>query len=329
VITRLSFHLFICVAVGASSCGGTLDAGKNVPHGPFPVDERNPVILVNDSSSDNWVGEYTMLLSNNGGQSLVGIVIGASNYWPDLNANVPGWTKMVSAARSSGLANIPDVTVSAGTPLNRPSDGQIDSTLPNRSAGAQRIIDLSRELASPSRPVTVLVGTQLTDLADAYLVDRSVVERTVVVAALGSLNLPKVLMTGPNGDLDPWADWIVAHRFKYVQVSAYYDQTADVTAAELSNLPKNPLGDWIAAKQPNILALDVAADQVTVLAVSVPQFARAVRRMSPDTSAVFGSPQGQGPPLVQDSKGNAFVITEVAAPLAKSRFWEMLVGQGP
>jgi hypothetical protein len=269
-----------------------------------------------------------MLLANNGGPSLAGIIIGASAYWKDLNANVPGWTNMVSAARSSGLAGIPDVTVSAGAPLTVPDDREIDSTVPNHSAGAQRIIDLSHELSAPLRPVVVLVGTQLTDLADAYLVDPTVVDRVVVVAALGTLSLPKVLMTGPNGDLDPWADWIVAHRFKYVQVSAYYDQTGDVTATDFGNLPKNPLGDWIAAKQPNILAFEVAADQVTILALSVPEFAKATQRMSPDMTAIFGSPIGQGPPLVEDPSGNVVVVTEVAPPLAKSRFWQMLLGQG-
>jgi hypothetical protein len=326
-VRRLAVAFRIAVSFAASSCGGTLDAGHDVPHGQLPVDERNPVVILNDSSSDNWVGEYTILLANNGGPRLVGIIIGASKYWSDLNANVPGWTNMVTAARSSGLQGIPDITVSAGKPLAQPSDQQIDSTVPNRSAGAQRIIDLSNELATPSRLVTILVGTQLTDLADAYLVDPTVVDRVVVVAALGSLNLPKVLMTGPNGDLDPWADWIVAHRFKYVQVSAFYDQTTDVTTTEISNLPKNPFGDWIAQKQPNILALDVASDQVTALAVGLPEFSKTVQRASPDVSAVFGAPQGQGPPLVPDTGGNAFVVTAIAAPLAKSRFWGMLLAQ--
>jgi hypothetical protein len=46
---------------------------------------------------------------------------------------------------------------------------------------------------------------------------------------------------------------------------------------------------------------------------------------SPDPSAVFGSPIGQGLPLVADANGSAFVVTSIAAPLAKSRFWGMLL----
>ena len=85
-------------------------------------------------------------------------------------------------------------------------------------------------------------ATSLTDVADAYLVDHTVVDRVVVVAALGSYAAPDGIMAGPNGDMDPWADWIVAQRFRYIQVSAYYDQTGDVTAAEIPSLPQNPLG---------------------------------------------------------------------------------------
>jgi hypothetical protein len=180
--------------------------------------------------------------------------------------------------------------------------------------------------------VVVLVGTQLTDLADAYLVDHSVVDRVVVVAALGSLLAPKALMTGPNGDLDPWGDWIVAHRFKYVQVSAFYDQTADVTTAKLGSLPQNPFGDWIAAKQPKISTNGVAADQVTVLAASLSGFVTTVERVAPDTSARFGSPIGQGVPLVPNANGNAWVVTKIAEPLAASSLWRMLLQpstQGP
>jgi hypothetical protein len=98
-----------------------------------------------------------------------------------------------------------------------------------------------------------------------------------------------------------------------------------VTSAALSTRPKNPFGDWIAAKQPMISTLAVAADQVTVLAAGLPRFVTTVQRVSPDPTAKFGSPQGQGTPLVPDASGNAWVVTEIAAPLAASNFWRMLL----
>jgi len=311
------------MAAQAVACGGTLDAGRDVPHGLLPVDERNPVIIDNDASSDNWAGEYTVLFANSGGPPLVGIVVSASKYWPELNTNVTGWTNLVAAARSSGLQRIPDITMSAGGPLARPADGQIDSTAPNRAAGARLIVDLSRQLSLPWRPVVVLAGGPLTNLADAYLVDHTVVDRVVVVASLGSFTAPTGMMTAPNGELDPWADWIVAHRFRYVQVSAFYDQTGDVTAGNLSSLPQNPLGAWMAKKQPDLFTIPTAADQVTVLAVALPTFAIAVQRASPSASAAFDT--AQGPPLAPDEGGNVWIVTQIAAPLAASRLWLMLL----
>jgi hypothetical protein len=322
--SRASAAIGVGVALAAAACGGgMLDAGRDHPHGKLPVDERNPVILANDGWSDNWAGEYAVLLANNGGPPLAGIIACGSKYWPDASANAAGWTRLVTAARSSGLQNIPDVTMSAGAPLARPADGQIDSTVGNRSAGAQLIVNVSRQLSLPWRPVVLLADAPLTDVADAYLLDHAVVDRVVVVSVLGSYAAPDGVMNGPNGDLDPWADWIVAQRFRYVQVSAYYDQTGDVTTAELPSLPKNPLGDWMAAKQPSIFTIATASDQVTALAVGLSTFVDAVQHVAPDTAAAFDSTQG--PKLAPDASGNAWVVTQIAAPLAKARLWQMLL----
>jgi hypothetical protein len=130
-------------------------------------------------------------------------------------------------------------------------------------------------------------------------------------------------MDAPNGDMDPWADWIVAQRFRYIQVSAYYDQTGDVTTTDLPSLPKNALGNRFATKQPNIINFPQAADQVALLAMGLPGFAVAAQRVSPDTSGGFDGTQG--PPLVPDPNGNDWVVTQIAAPLAKSTLWQMLL----
>jgi hypothetical protein len=317
----------LCLGLGlgwaSAGCGGTLDAGHDVPHGLLPVDERNPVIIENDGWSDNWSGEYAVLLANAGGPPLAGIIVNGTRYWPDLNANASGWNRLITAARSSGLKQIPEVTPSAGAPLVRPPDGQIEMTTANNSAGAKLIVETSLRLSLPSRPVVLLVNTPLTDVADAFLLDHSVVDRVVVLAALGSYASPNGFMNGPNGDLDPWADWIVAQRFRYVQISAYYDQTGDVTSSQLVNLPQNPLGVWMAGKQPKIFNIATASDQVAVLAVGLPTFAVAVQRAAPDTSAAFQTTQG--PALLPASDGNAWVVGQIAAPLAATHLWQLLL----
>jgi len=315
--------LWLGAVLSAAACGGTLDAGRDVPSGLLPVDERNPVIFYNDGEGDNWGGEYAALLTNSGGPPLVGLIVGASKYWGDLNSNTTNWSAFLLAARRSGLKNLPDVTSSPSNPLTAPANGPIESTKANGSAGAQLIVDLSRQLSTPVRPLVVATGSRLTDVADAYLIDPTVIDRVVVVSALGAYEAPNGLMAGPNGELDPWADWIVAQRFRYVQVSSYYDQRGDITTDNIASLPKNPLGSRMATKQPDILQIASASDQVAILAVGLPGFGVAVQRSAADVGVAFDGTQG--PRLIPDVTGNVWVVTQVAGPLAPSRLWQMLL----
>ena len=323
-MARGSVALRLIAILATAGCGGVLDAGFDTPHGMLPVDERNPVILMNDGWSDNWSGEYAALLAYNGGPPLVGIIANNTKYWPDAKSNATGWTNFVTAARSSGLANIPDVTMSATTPLVKPADGQIDSTAPNHSAGAQLIVDLSLQLSTPLRPIAVVADVPLTDCADAYLIDPTVVDRVVIVAALGSYSAPNGIMNGPNGDLDPWADWIVAQKFRYVHVGTWYTQTNDVTADQLVNLPANPFGDWMASKQSKIFTIKTASDQIAGLSSGLPAFVLSAERAVPDTSGGFDASQGL--PLVPHDGGNVWVVTGIKSPLAESDLWYWLLG---
>jgi hypothetical protein len=303
-----------------SGCEQTLDVGHN--QGKLPgIDRHNPAILINDSVADNWSPEYAALFANNGGPKLLGIVVNANPYWPDLDANVAAWKEFVTAAQTSGMRGIPEVTRSQGAALVVPPDRQIESTEREHSAGAQLIVNKSRE---SSLPVVLFSGSNLTDIADAYLIDDSVVDRVVVIALLGSYSAPKGSMTGPNGDLDPWADWIVAQKFRYIQVSVYYDQSADVTANELPSLPDNAFGTWMKAKHPKLFTSWNAADQETILALATTDFVTTVEPCSADISGGFGSPFGQGPPLLPDPAGKAWLVTQVNGTAARAHMWKML-----
>jgi len=293
----------------------------------LPVDERNPVIVANDSATDNWTGEYAMLLANSGGPPLAGIIVNASAYWPDLAANVDRWNQLIAAARASGLRNIPDATGSAGDPLVRPADGAIESTTPNMSDGAKLIVDLSARLGLPWRPLVVVTGSRLTDVADAYLMDPTVADRVVVVSALGDTTSGSgSVMDWPNGELDPWADWIVGQRLRYVQVNGYYEQLGDVTATNAANLPANPFGTWMAAKVTSVLQITMSSDQIAVLAVGEPTFVTAVSRAAVDTSAAFDATTG--PPLVAKVDGSIWVVPTCDGAKAGERLWEMLGDPG-
>jgi hypothetical protein len=312
----------LLLALVLAGCSEQLDAGSSRPHGLLPVDERNPVILANDGAFDNWDGEYAVLLAHGGGSQLAGIVVSTSPTWSDIGANVAGWRGLVSAAHQSGLKGIPDPITSINAPLVVPPSGKIEDTEPNRSEGARLIVSVSAELALPYRPVVVATGGSLTDVADAYLIDPSVVDRVVVISSLGSLSSTGAAMGAPNGDLDPWASQIVATRFRYVQVSAFYDEQADVPVSRLSDLPANALGDWMRAKQPKIYQPSSASDQVALLAASLPGFAASVQ---PVSAAPTNPGSTDGPNLALDPSGKALVVTDSVGALASARLWELLL----
>ncbi|MBN2574042.1 MAG: hypothetical protein JXP73_05700 [Deltaproteobacteria bacterium] len=313
----------LAVMVVVVGCTETFSAGSSPPHGLLPVDERNPIVLVNDSNYDNWHGEYAVLLANSGGPGLAGIIVGTSPNATDIDANVADWRDLVAAARASGLRNIPDPIASIGAPLRRPASGDIDATVANRSEGALFIVNESARRSLAYRPLVVQTGGRLTDVADAYLVDPTVVDRVFIVSSLGTLSSSGAVMGRPNGEMDPWADSIVTARFRYIQISAYHDQMTDVPAARLSELPQNPFGDWIAAKQPRIWNDLLAADQGGVAALGVPGFVTAVDRVSAVGPVAAGA--SAGPDLLPNPNATAWLVTQIAGTAAKDRFWQLLL----
>lgn len=314
--------LYALVALGAAcGCSETLDAGHDRPRGMLPVDQRNALVLINDGAYDNWSGEYAVLLAAAGGPPLAGIVVNSAHEQPDIEANVGGYRDLIAAARASGIENLPDPVASDAVPLVAPASGEIDDTEPNGSKGAWVIIDVSKRLAEPYRPIVLATGGALTDVADAYLLDHAVAERVVVVASLGSVSTAGGSMGIPNGDRDTWADKIVAEHFRYVQVSVFYDQLTDVPDSSLPLLPNNAMGEWIRAKQPNLYTWQPAADQVAVLAAGIPAFATAVARVSP--SGASGS-ASNGPDLASDPQGSGWLVTGCDSAAATAQFWNGL-----
>jgi hypothetical protein len=309
------------LSLGIVACSSTLDAGRDKLRGLVPVDNRSPVVLCNDGPKDNWQGEYAIQFASAGELSLAGIVISDSPFWSNLDDNMAGWKRMVAAARESGIRNLPEPLRSTGPVLVRPSDETIDSTAPNHSEGAQFIVDASKRLSSPSRPLAVVNGGRLTDLADAYLIDHTVPERVVVVAALGTASTDGAEMGIPNGELDTWADIIVAQKFRYVQVNAYYRQADDVTDNLASRLPANAFTSWIQSKKDTVYADDpLTSDQVAVLAVAIPSYVSAVVRV-----AQRGTTATDYPALQNDADGPVWLVTKADSGLGTARFQEILL----
>jgi len=299
-----------------------LDAGKDGPHGKLPVDGRNPTILVGDGFIDNWQGEYALLYAATGQLSLAGIVMEEGPNWKSIDELTTGWQQMAEAAKQAKMKNVPELVPSSPwTKLVRPADGKIESTKGTVTAGAQFMVKQSKALARSYRPVVLLTGAHMTDVANAYLLDPTIVERVVVVAALGSVTSTGGLMGVANGEMDPWADVIVASKFKYVQVSTYYDPMSDVPASLLGQLPVNPFTTWVKNKQPKVWDDLDAADQNAVSALVLPKFVTETRQV-----AMLQIPAANVVPTLTDDKlGPIQLVTQVAGAIATSALVDMLM----
>lgn len=323
---RQSASLARCTAVlvavfSAAGCGGTLDVGENTEDG-LPVAADNPVFVLNDSTQDNWQGEYAFLLARVGGPAVAGIVVSTGGIWTDLDANTLGWEQLTAALRDSGFRDVPEPLSSLSSPLQRPNDDDVDATVANDSPGARFIAEESKRVfASTGKRVVLAVGGRFTDVADAYLIDPTVTERVVVVASAGSDldgDGTRAEIGRPNGEMDPWAVEIVIRKFIYVQVAAHYDQLLDVPDERVSDLPENPLGMWISEKRSEIARNPLAADQVSVLAAGLPGFTTQHVRVSPSTEL------GPVPMLETDAEGSDYLVRTVDGAAATRRFWQLL-----
>lgn len=307
-------------ALALAGCGGQLDAGFDVPHGLLPVDERSAVVVVNDGARDNWQGEYAALLASTGQLKFVGLVVNSASEYPSLETNVTNYRQMLNAARDSGMRHLPDTTASIAPALTRPASGSIEDTVPNRSEGARLILDAAAAHGTRVHPLAIAAGGALTDVADAYLLDPSLVERAVVVASVGQTDGDGANTFDPNGGRDSWATFIVTSRMRLVQVNGYYDQLLDVPAERASELPENAFGRWMADKVPDLLNVIFACDQISVMSVALPWFAADVTHLRVDDADSMS--------LIPDPAGQIWHVAQTDSERARNEIWARLKDPG-
>jgi hypothetical protein len=297
-----------------------VDAGEPdaaAPSGP-PISAESPIIILNDSATDSWQGELTLLAASTGRINLAGLIVTNSAYWPDVEFNRGVWQQMLDAARESAMRNVPDLVVSDSPALVAPASGEIEVTVPNDSVGGRFIRDAVLRLGTVEQPLVVVTGSSLTDVADAYLLDNTIAPRLVVVASMGQASEQGAAMGGPNGDLDPWAASIAAQRLQFIQNSGYYEQVEDVPEARLAELPSNAFGAWIATKRPDVTEA-FAADQIGLLTVVLPGFIPEFR-----VAAYAGWIAEEPSNLIYQADGCCWLVPQNNAALAAQYLWQLL-----
>jgi len=240
------------------------------------------VIHDNDQTEDVYTDEVLMAMASAGRIQLVGMIttrtvngIGYDKY----DKLVTQRKQMVSLARRSGMTHLPDPVKGPKVSLRQPPSGKIEDTRTIGSDGSRLIVREAHK-ADPGNPLVVICGGQLTAVADAWLLDPSIENKVVVAALLGS----KKDMKGFNGMQDPWADYIVLQRLRYVQ----FPQSQVIPKVPKDwlrkNLPDTPLRRWMIAKIhplfPDELPSDEDNDGQPVLPLLTDEYVIEVKRVA-------------------------------------------------
>ena len=287
----------------------------------LPYDRSNPVIYDNDSAEDVYTDEYLMALAGSGDINLRGLITTAS-YASSMRKSETSFEwgisvrkEIVGKASRSGMKNIPDAVGGPSVDLVRPASGRIEDTVPIGSQGAKLIIEEAK-LATPQKPLVIIMGGQATAMADAYLMDNSIVEN--VVLAWSNRWYP----LGYNGMIDIWSTYIIMSKFIVVEFD-YGNMNADpyVPKQRLIELPDTELRQWMMEKElPHVsLPGEHDFDVHPAIALMRPDYVTGVRKQAVSHLDSEGIPV-----LKDDENGNILMVTEADKEVATDEWWRAL-----
>lgn len=281
------------------------------------VDGTNPVLYDNDFWGDTPDDDLLNHLHSKGLVKLVGHVI---THNPDAyftNA------KLVSYANRDmvKLANTPALIMGASAKLVRPANGSIDSTVPQNGPGVDLIIAQARK-ATPSKPLVIFVGGQCTSVASAYLKDKSIADRVIVLQTAGYWNKPNVVQSYNTGD--PWSAYVVMKRMKYISANFsfagphpnkywYKLQNVGLTKAMVDALPSTAINNAVKKWYTERFSIEYMSDSCPVLWFFNNSLWRNVERKKENGAIVTGNDYdflqvsdhnwaGYGPELIKQLK---------------------------
>jgi hypothetical protein len=146
--------------------------------------------------------------------------------------------KLLKAARTSGLHNIPDPVEGASIALNKPASGKIEDTQYQPTPGSAFIVKEAMR-ASPHKPLLIFCGGPCTTVATAYLTHPAIAERMIVFQVDG----------GAYNGKDHWAWEIVKQRCHFANWAKgyFWGDVSKWNPDVFQSLPSNPLGIFLRA----------------------------------------------------------------------------------
>lgn len=202
------------------------------------VGPDNPILYDNDWWFDVFDNNYLWAQASLGRADLRGNIVSRDmwdwqkGYQYKMEESVRDAEKALRLARSSGLKNIPGLTLGSDRALARPESGRIEDTVAHPSAGS-RLIVAEAGKASPGKPLLIVAGGPLTTVANALLTNPEIAPNLVV------FNL--TVNGGYNGK-DGWSPHIVVKRTRYVDWGGgqFWDRDSVFKAEHFDVLPDNP-----------------------------------------------------------------------------------------
>ena len=281
---------------------------------PGSFDRTSPVIIDNDAFSEDWTLEYVLAMAALGQLNLQGI-IGCKagrdgvHIYSTASQAVEEAKDLISLARESGMTVAKNPVRGANAGLVEPSSHRIGDTRFVTTRGSRLIVSKALN-ASPTKPLIVMVGGHLADVATAYLDHPSIANRMVVYWIGGRLGL----WSDYNSWTDYWAAWIVGRRLTMVMFPAnlmFTRHRPQIPFNRFGEMPANVFTNYLrVTKSPHVQELyprdesDVAVGVYATRQDFVTGFTRATLvGRTLDRNGLLA------PYAARSSTGNLYVIT--------------------
>jgi len=224
---------------------------KNVPD-PLAVDSSNPLVFLDDQSTDNYMGEFALAMADSQHVDLKRFLLGypqevwkgSEEYQRHREISVNNHHQVRQMASESGMENLPPAELGVFDHHEKPGSGVIEDTEPIGSEGTNRIVEAART-ATSENPLVIAAGGDLCTVADAYLTEPAIADSMVVywheqVAEINEQD-------GYNIQNSGWSAYVVLKRL----ATALDHNTGGftITTAEVEERVPDLLSQYMLAKE--------------------------------------------------------------------------------
>lgn len=215
-ITALAIAAACLAGLGGLAAVGGETSESALPN-PLSVDATNPVIYINDQSTDNYNGELVLAMADKGIIDLRGFIVGyprepwmkERKYEVAKDEYITHHHEVRAKAEESGFSNLPPAELGVFAHQEKPVSGVIEDTAAIGSPGTDLIVEEALK-ATRERPLVIVAGGDLCTVADAYLTNPAIADSVVVYWHEQVADINK--QAGYNLQNSGWAAYIVLSR---------------------------------------------------------------------------------------------------------------------